>query len=76
MALADPLTDAQHNYILSLAEDLLVDYEGVETLDGMVEPIYGCPVGKMNRGQAAMLLEDLIAERDGYSPGVDIPTIF
>lgn len=76
MAAGDPITGNQKYFIYALAEDLLVDYETPEDLDRRVEPIYKCRVEEMNRGQAAMLIEDMIAERDDANRPADYPSIF
>lgn len=61
MAWDDPISENQLRMIYGLvrSNELIVDYEGEEDLDELVEPIYGCTVAEMNRGQASMLIDDI-----------------
>ncbi len=72
----NPISPSQERYILGMAEDLLVDYEGPEDLDRRVIPIYGCSVAEMNSGQASMLIDDMRAEQGDFERPSDVPTIF
>lgn len=72
----DRISDSQLSYIDGLARETLVDFESIETLDAYVEPVYGCSVLHLNRGQASMLIDDMRYEcyEEGEPP--DYPSIY
>lgn len=56
---SDILTYSQRAEIASLARRVFPDAQEIASLDARVLPIYGRQVKALNRGQAAMLIEDL-----------------
>ena len=76
MAYSDPVTSKQLGYIMELASGAIPDYEDVEDLDLMVKPVYGCSVHDMNRGQASMLIDDLLFHLGEREAPLEGPSIF
>lgn len=76
MATGDPITDQQISFIDTMARECLIDYEGADTLDDYVEPVYGCKFFELNRGQASMLIEDMKFEMGKSSVKPDWQSIF
>ena len=66
MAIGDPISERQLDYIITLARIALeldrhewTDEEVLKQLDDRVSPIYEARVEEFNRGQAGMLIETL-----------------
>jgi hypothetical protein len=76
MAVSDPITDQQIAFIDGLARDCVIDYEGEETLNDYVLPVYGCKLFEMNRGQASMLIDDLKYQNGEISVKPEYESIF
>lgn len=75
----DPVTEKQVGLIYSLArQGAVVDFEDEADLDRMVKPVYGVDsVWDMNKGQASMLIDDLMSEVGGRErQPTDAPSIF
>ncbi len=79
MAYGDPITEAQVGLCYSLArQGVVVDFEEEADLDRLVEPVYGVKtVWDLNRGQASMLIDDLMSEAGSRERQPDdAPSIF
>lgn len=64
VAYADPISEAQVGLCYSLArQGAVVDFEEEADLDRLVKPVYDVDsVWDLNRGQASMLIDDLMSE--------------
>lgn len=76
MAYNDPVTEKQIKLIENLAAGAVEGYKTYEDLDNLVRPIYGVPVHRMNRGQAGMLIDDLLYELGSVDDMPEYPSIF
>lgn len=79
MAFDDPITEAQVGLCYSLArQGAVVDFEDEADLDRLVAPVYGVEtVWDLNRGQASMLIDDLMSETGNRARKPDdAPSIF
>ena len=71
-----PASQQQINYIFGLARRCVIDFEGEEDLDRLVKPVYECRVEELNKGQASMLIEDLLYECGEAEEAPSHPSIF
>ena len=76
MAWADPVSDRQVELIESLASRIVPDYLDLSSVDDVARPVYGCDVVMMNRGQASMLIDDLLYELGESDVAPEYESIF
>lgn len=76
MAYNDPATDKQLNFMLELAAGAITGYSAWGDLDELVQPIYGCSIFDLNRGQAGMVIDDLQYHLGVTEERPDYPSIF
>src|SRR5438045_2502334 len=72
----DPASNEQLSFITGLAQDLIVGYEDIEDLNVLIRPIYKTDFYGLNKGQASMLIEDMIEARDATGKDLGYPSIF
>jgi hypothetical protein len=72
----EPASNEQLSFITGLAQDLIVGYESIEDLNDLIRPIYRCDFEDLNKGQASMLIEDMLNERDELGKDLGYPSIF
>jgi hypothetical protein len=76
MTSEDAITDKQLRFIEQLAAGAVTEYKSYPDLDRLVIPVYGVPVHRMNRGQASMLIDDLLYRLGSIDEMPEHPSIF